>query len=190
MISKAFREAAAELLWNDKHAGNVAVLSSGIAKALSLDSDLLYLCGYCHDIGKVIIETRFPFLLDTKKFNAFERQLIRQHTLLGGELLYEMALNCGENIDSREIKELINTCIQHHERTDGSGYWGLKKISEAAGIVAVADCYSAIRENRVYSKSKSKEDAIFELKEMPLNKEYVLALERSVKDECNSESKV
>jgi len=53
-------------------------------------------------------------------------------------------------------------CLGHHERVDGSGYpKGLKgeKIPLSARIVALADCYDALRSARIYKKAFTHEES-------------------------------
>lgn len=57
--------------------------------------------------------------------------------------------------------------LSHHERWDGKGYpSGLKgeNIPLLCRVLAVADAYDAMTNDRVYRKAISKEDAIAELK--------------------------
>ena len=56
----------------------------------------------------------------------------------------------------------------HHERWDGTGYpFGLKgeQIPLYARIVAIADCYDAMIEDRPYKKNMSSESAIAEIRQ-------------------------
>ena len=55
----------------------------------------------------------------------------------------------------------------HHERYDGTGYpYGLegKDIPLGSRILAVVDAYMAIRDERIYCKSNTHEEAIAELR--------------------------
>src|SRR5207249_4988260 len=53
----------------------------------------------------------------------------------------------------------------HHERWDGSGYWGLKgeEIPLAARIVAVVDVFDALSHERPYKKAWPVAEAVAEL---------------------------
>jgi HD-GYP domain-containing protein (c-di-GMP phosphodiesterase class II) len=59
------------------------------------------------------------------------------------------------------LYSLADWIYYHHERIDGTGYYGLKgdDIPLEARILSVADCYSALTTDRVYHKSKTKEVA-------------------------------
>jgi len=57
--------------------------------------------------------------------------------------------------------------LYHHERIDGTGYpEGLKEdeIPLLSKIISVADAYEAMTANRPYKKTKTKEEALEELK--------------------------
>ena len=56
--------------------------------------------------------------------------------------------------------------LSHHERYDGTGYpYGLKgeQIPIEARIIAIADTYDAMTQNRTYRKIVSKDIAIKEI---------------------------
>ena len=63
----------------------------------------------------------------------------------------------------RSIEEIARWAALHHERPDGKGYpFGLKAESLPLGvrIVAVADVFTAITEDRPYRRKLSREQAL------------------------------
>ena len=57
----------------------------------------------------------------------------------------------------------------HHEKLDGSGYpfhMDASKINTGARIIAVADIFTALAENRPYRKGMGKSDIISVLKDL------------------------
>ncbi|EGL20044.1 MULTISPECIES: HD-GYP domain-containing protein [unclassified Paenibacillus] len=110
--------------------------------------------GYLHDIGKCRIS--FDVLHKPGKLTEEEYTEMRKHTVYGYEII--------RNSIADELAALV--ALQHHERLNGSGY-PLGKTSEAihpaAKIVAVADVYSAMINNRSY---QSKRDLLYVLKEL------------------------
>lgn len=57
--------------------------------------------------------------------------------------------------------------LSHHERWDGKGYpQGLKgeEIPLLSRILAVADTYDAMTQDRTYRKARAKDDALVEIK--------------------------
>ncbi|MCY9514106.1 HD-GYP domain-containing protein [Paenibacillus apiarius] len=105
------------------------------------------LAGLLHDIGKAKVDAD----IWNKKGSLTERERVemRRHTHYGYELLRNVpALNDGVKL----------AALQHHERMDGSGYpLGIKgeQIHPYAKIVAIADMFHAMTQNRVYQKASS-----------------------------------
>jgi HD-GYP domain-containing protein (c-di-GMP phosphodiesterase class II) len=95
-----------------------------------------------HDVGKIGIPDsvlRKPGPLDPD-----ERRLMETHTLVGEQLLEDLALVRGEGL--RVVRS-------HHERWDGSGYpdgLAADEIPLSARIFAVADALDAITNDRPY----------------------------------------
>ncbi len=126
------------------HADNVAWLSMRIGAELGLAADelrALELAAAFHDVGKVhlpteVIGKRGP--LDAEEWRA-----MRRHPVEGQRLLEPL-------VASGEVLAIVRS---HHERWDGEGYPdGLcaDEIPFGARIVAVADAFSAMTEQRPY----------------------------------------
>lgn len=105
-----------------------------------------------HDIGK--IEISDDILKADRTLNPSEYEEIKKHPLIGLDILKDYDFP----------KDVIDGCIQHHERLDGSGYpYGLKenKITEISRILAIIDPYEAITSiERPYRKKISNEEAL------------------------------
>jgi HD-GYP domain-containing protein (c-di-GMP phosphodiesterase class II) len=94
-----------------------------------------------HDIGKLAIPA--SVLNKPDKLDDDEWQLIRQHPIIGLELL-------PSNLISAVSKTVIRS---HHERWDGGGYPDGKNgtdIHQFARIAAVSDVYDAVTSERPY----------------------------------------
>ena len=79
------------------------------------------------------------------------------HTIVGAEVLEGVSFPY----------PVVPVVGHHHERWDGSGYPdGLKgeDIPVTARILAVVDCFDAVREDRQYRKAMSRDEAIALLK--------------------------
>jgi len=117
----------------------------------------IYRSSILHDIGKVGIPD--AILLKPDELTEEEFEVIKTHTILGGE-----ALN---SIDARiEGKSFLTLgkeiAYHHHEKWDGSGYpMGLKadKIPLSARMVALADVYDALTSKRFYKEAYTHEKA-------------------------------
>ena len=110
-----------------------------------------------HDIGKVGIPD--AVLLKRGPLTPVERKAMELHTILGSECLAMISKQLEED-DFLEIAQQI--AIAHHEHWDGGGYpRGIqgKNIPLAARIVALADVYDALTNERPYKGPISHEEA-------------------------------
>ncbi|HSE98464.1 MAG TPA: HD domain-containing phosphohydrolase, partial [Blastocatellia bacterium] len=143
------------------HSARVAAHSSAIARAMGLDAEqcrAIYYAGLLHDYGK--IGTRDDVLLKPDRLTPEEYEHVKEHPLHTFRILSKIRF-------PEDLSEIPFVAAAHHERWDGSGYpHGLKgeEIPFGSRIVAVADAYDAITEDRVYSEGLDPETAADEIK--------------------------
>ncbi len=147
------------------HSVNVGVLSVGLAKVLygGGPKDTLHELGagfFFHDLGKV----RVPSDIINKqgRLNEAEMGEMRTHPYKGYEILEEMG-------HLTEEAELI--VLQHHERSDGTGYpRGLKgdEIHDYGRLCSIADVYDALTSKRSYHKVRTSFEALELMREQML----------------------
>jgi diguanylate cyclase (GGDEF)-like protein len=136
------------------HSKKLIVLVTRMGKDLGLSSKEIEDLGHAavlHDLGKIGISDRI--LHKKNKLSAGEYKKIQKHPQIGAEIIRPVHSLCG----------VIPSILYHHERYDGRGYCANLKgdqIPMGARIVAVADVYSALVENRPYRKAYSKEEAL------------------------------
>ena len=121
------------------------------------ESDQLLTASPLHDIGKIGIPD--SILLKPKKLTANETEIMKSHTIIGGEIL--------SGSSSKFLKLGREIALSHHEKWDGTGYpYGLKgsKIPITGRICAICDAFDAITSNRPYRTAKSDEYALEEIK--------------------------
>ena len=139
------------------HDEQVARLAGLIAEELALPAELtrrVRLGGWLHDVGKVAVSDRI--LTKPAELDAGEWAAIRTHSEIGEELIRRIPALAGA---ARAVRH-------HHERWDGQGYPdGLagEAIPLEARIVAAADTYCAITDDRIFRTSRSHDEAIREL---------------------------
>jgi putative nucleotidyltransferase with HDIG domain len=139
------------------HQRRVAQMAVAIAQEMGLSKDrqeLLRIGSILHDIGKIVVPAEI--LSKPGQINSLEKELVRNHSRVGFELLKEIDFP----------KEIADIVVQHHERLDGSGYpKGLKgdEISLEARIIAVADVMEAMTFHRPYRPALGVDKALEEI---------------------------
>lgn len=127
------------------HSVAVCAMMVGLAKQLGLDEEqtrLAGMAGLMHDLGKALMP--MEVLNKPGKLTEAEFNIIKTHPVEGHRML----------LTGRDVHPMVlDVCLHHHEKTDGSGYpKGLKDedISLFAKMGAVCDVYDAITSNRPY----------------------------------------
>lgn len=140
------------------HSTRVAAYTRLLCKEMKLDSQTTKQFGYIalmHDCGK--IEIPDEILNKPGALLEEERNIIKSHTVIGGNVL----------ADFNAIDGISDGAMYHHERFDGKGYpSGLKgeDIPLCARIICVADSYDAMNSDRIYRNRLSKSDILKELR--------------------------
>lgn len=149
-ICEAFAEVVdAKSHFTFRHSMGVAELARGIAQNLNLPADrvrLVWRAALLHDLGKLSISNR---ILDKKTpLTEAEWNIVRQHPGLTRRILEQIA----------PFREIAIVAGEHHEKLDGSGYPNQLTAEDLAiesRIIAVADVYGALAEDRPYRKGLS-----------------------------------
>ncbi len=139
------------------HSVNVGVLSVSLARALYRWSSVetLHELGagfFFHDLGKVRVSSKI--INKPGRLNEEEMGEMRTHPYKGYEILDETGF-------LTEEAELI--VLQHHERSDGTGYpRGLKggEIHEYGRICSIADVFDALTSRRSYHRERTPFEAL------------------------------
>lgn len=129
------------------HSVAVCAMMVALARQLGLDeaqTRSLGLAGLMHDLGKAVMP--MDVLNKPGKLSPAEFNIIKSHPVEGHKIL----------LNSRNLDPIVlDVCLHHHEKTDGSGYpKGLKgnEISLYAKMAAVCDVYDAITSDRPYKQ--------------------------------------
>ena len=142
------------------HSSGVAAVAEALSRLIGFsrrECQMMKIAGYLHDLGKLAVPTEIlekPAKLTEDDFN-----IIKSHPFYTYRIL--------ETISDLEV---INTWASfHHERLDGRGYPFHHKgenLSLGSRIMAVADVFTAITENRPYRKGMSSDKASQILQQM------------------------
>lgn len=110
------------------------------------------IAGLLHDIGKVGIDT--TLLEKNGPLTDDERRHVNAHAYFTNVILH----------DTDGIKDIAEWASHHHENQDGSGYpdrYDQNKITEEMDILAYADIFTALAEDRPYREGLTDEQILF-----------------------------
>ena len=140
-----------------RHSQLVGRYARSIANEMGFDAEeveRIHLAGVLHDIGKIGIPDSIlkkPGALDEHEWTE-----MRKHPELGARILQ------GAHLD-----DIAGWVLAQHERPDGQGYpvgFDVRQIPVQARILAVADAYEAMTNDRVYRPAMPEAEARAELK--------------------------
>jgi putative two-component system response regulator len=138
-----------------KHSSDVLELGRMIAEEAGIEvTQVLRDSLQLHDIGKLGIPDRI--LNKPSSLSAEEWTEMKKHSELGANIL----------VNHEPYKEVSEIVLAHQEHYDGTGYPnGLKgkEIRQEARIIAIADAYHAMTNDRPYRKALSPVTAAREL---------------------------
>jgi putative two-component system response regulator len=141
-----------------QHTQRVGQMSALLARQLGQPDSQVSLMARAaplHDVGKIGVPD--TILLKMGKLTPAEFEVVKQHTVIGARIL-----SCGK-FPLLRLAEEIAFC--HHERWDGDGYAGMRgtDIPLAGRIVAVADVFDALTQQRPYKPAWPVAEAIAEI---------------------------
>jgi putative nucleotidyltransferase with HDIG domain len=145
LICEAFADVVdAKSSFTYRHSMGVTDAAVRIARQMGLSAErgrLVHRAALLHDLGKLRVPNS---VLDKQgKLDANEWQMIREHPRLTREILSRIS----------QFHELALIAGAHHEKLDGSGYpdrLPASRLPLEARIIAVADVYGALTEDRPY----------------------------------------
>lgn len=137
-----------------RHSAGVAATAEKLAELTGFsekERKMMLVAGYLHDLGKLAVKNEI--LEKPEKLNSEEFDAIRSHTFYTFRLL--------QTIQGFDV---INKWASfHHEKLNGNGYpFHLRgeNLSLGSRIMAVADIFTAITEERPYRRGMSERQAV------------------------------
>jgi putative two-component system response regulator len=141
-----------------QHTQRVGQMSALLARQLGLADaqvSLIARAAPLHDVGKIGVPDTILMKMD--KLTPGEFEIVKQHTVIGARIL------SGGKFPLLRVAEEI--AFSHHERWDGAGYAGMRgaDVPLAGRIVAVADVFDALTQQRPYKPAWPVAEAIAEI---------------------------
>jgi len=142
------------------HTSGVAATAEALAARLGFDHEQLMMmktAGYLHDLGKLAVPSEIiekPAVLTDHEFNVMKR-----HPFYTYRLLDPMG----------ELATIKEWAAFHHESLDGVGYpFKLKGegLSLGSRVMAAADVFTAVTEDRPYRRGMERAEVIMILEEL------------------------
>jgi diguanylate cyclase (GGDEF)-like protein len=136
----------------------IATIVTSLARQLALpehEIDKIRIAALLHDVGKVGIPQ--DILEKPSSLTPAEWRSVVQHPRIGQVILEQATM----------LRDAVPIILHHHERFGGAGYpYGLRghEIPLGARIVAIADAYDAMIQDRPYKRKISHEAAVEELR--------------------------
>ncbi len=155
LICEAFSEVVdAKSPFTYRHSMGVTEAARRIGGAMNLSQErlqLLHRAALLHDLGKLRVPNS---ILDKPgKLDDGEWKIMREHSGITEQILARVP----------QYRELASIAGAHHERLDGTGYPHRLRAEDLpleARILAVADVYGALTENRPYRAGFSVDAAL------------------------------
>lgn len=161
------------------HSHGVASSAEALARLFNfseIECRLMKYAGLIHDLGKIAIPVEI--LEKSLPLTQEEKNIIKSHTFHGYRIMEKIP-------DFTTINEWA---FLHHERLDGSGYpFHLNRESLCLGsrIMAVADIFSALSEDRPYRKGMNIKDTMCILKNLAkkslIDEKIISVIESNIK---------
>lgn len=145
------------------HSKGIAKLTRNMANYIGYDDlsvEKLEIAANLHDLGKLVVPN---YILEKPgKLSNSEFKIIKSHPYYTKLILKQV----------KGIEEIAEWAGNHHEKLNGNGYperLDFNQLTKEDQIIAVADIYQALTENRPYRDGMSHQKAMMILNDMGKN---------------------
>ncbi|MGD8451521.1 MAG: HD domain-containing protein [Phycisphaerae bacterium] len=166
--------------WTAVHSAGVTATAVALSERLNFsprEQHLMRAAGYLHDLGKLAVPSK---ILDKPgRLTPEEYAIVKSHTYYTFRILDTIG----------GMPQICEWAAFHHERLDGKGYpfrHAGRELTLGSRIMAVADVFTALTEDRPYRDGLSSEAALAMLTRMAdagaLDADVIAALHRDHDD--------
>ncbi len=139
--------------YTENHCYRVSIYAAKIATFLRMGDQQIEdirSAALLHDLGKLDISR--DMLYKAANLTTEEYEGMKKHVDKGAEML---------GVANTPLNRIIPIILSHHERHDGTGYFGASSdaIPIESRVIAVADVYDALTSDRPYRKALTPFDA-------------------------------
>ena len=158
VVASIKRTMVAKSRETDEHAERLSALTRRLGEAMGLspaELNELELFSVLHDIGKIAVSDRI--LNKPSDLTPEEWTQMKKHPEIGCEIAKA----------SPELVPIAGYILTHHENWDGTGYPNRlagEEIPLSSRILAVADAYDAMTQDRVYRNAMDHSAALSEIR--------------------------
>ena len=145
------------------HSSGVSACAAALAGLAGFSDSqclMMRIAGNLHDLGKLAVP--IEILEKPGRLTAAEFNLVKAHVYYTHKVLAKF----------RDMEEIRKWAAHHHERLDGKGYpfhLAGAELSTGERVMAVADVFTAITEDRPYRKGMAAQEAAGILENMARN---------------------
>lgn len=153
-LGRVLTERAHEAHVHSERIRQLALKVAGVIGMTRYDMDDLAILCELHDIGKIAIPS--DILLKPGPLSDEEWGIMRTHPKIGYDIVRQI----------KYLNNVANGILTHHERWDGAGYpMGLQGcgIPAISRLLAIADAYDAMINDRPYRPALGHDQAVAEL---------------------------
>lgn len=144
--------------YTEAHSARVSGYATAVARRIDLgeqEVENVRVAALLHDVGKLDIGG--DLLRKAGELTEEEWHRVRRHPALGAQLVGRAG---------GLLRGAVPLILYHHERVDGSGYYGLRgeEIPIGARVIAVCDAFDAMTTTRAYRAARSTTEALATLR--------------------------
>lgn len=140
------------------HENMVAYYVGIISKIINIDDSKLIIASKLHDHGKLLWNQGL-FIKTHTELTQSDFQIIAMHPLDSIGVIIDRIPERKKEF-SKGDPSIFDLILYHHEKPNGSGYYGVVNIPIEVAIIAISDIFDACLSDRLYRKGLSAQESL------------------------------